>query len=361
VPDAAEVSKLRIAMVAPPWFPIPPDGYGGIENVIACLVDELVEAGHEVTLVSAGAHRTRAQHHVPVFDEPPTGQDCSAFIETWYTARAEAALPEARADIVHDHSLAGPLGARGRACPTVHTAHNPVHARFGDYLRHLGTAIAPVAISNAQVDAAPDLSWAGCVPNGIDLAEFPFQPAKSEYLLFLGRITPEKGAHLAIDIALAADRPIIVAGRCEEPTERRYFQEMIEPRLGRGVQWVGPADSAHRNELLANAAGLLCPFQWDEPFGMVIAEAAACGTPTIATPRGAAPELIEHGLTGFLAADHDAAVQAVAELHRVEPTACRMHAATSFSATRMATGYVSVYRHVLSAHREHGADGSHRD
>lgn len=152
--------SLRIGMIAPPWFEVPPAEYGGIENVIAGLVDELVRQGHLVTLLSTGRHQTNAQQHIAVFDAPPADPMGSTFIETWYAARADSALRElADLDLVHDHTLAGILSARGRVCPTVHTAHNPVHARFGDYLRALGETVNPVALSRAQMEAAPDLPW----------------------------------------------------------------------------------------------------------------------------------------------------------------------------------------------------------
>lgn len=337
---------LRIGMVAPPWFPVPPTGYGGIENTVAGLVDELVRHGHLVTLLSAGPHRTDAHHHVAVFDAPPTEPVGSAFIETWYAARADAALRELKLDVVHDHTLAGILSARARACPTVHTVHNPVHARFGDYLRALGRSVNLVALSGAQMEAAPDLPWAGCVPNAVDIASFPYQAVKSDYVMFLGRILPEKGTHLAIDAAVEAGHRIVVAGHCEESTERAYFDAEVRPRLGHGVDWFGPASFADKTRLMAHAAAVLCPSQWAEPFGLVAAEAMACGTPVIATPLGAAPEIIVDQKTGFLVNPRDL-TDAVRSVHHIDPRACRSHAETAFGLERMAHAYTDIYRRVL--------------
>jgi glycosyltransferase involved in cell wall biosynthesis len=338
---------LRIGMIAPPWFELPPAGYGGIEAVVAGLVDQLVRHGHDVTLLSAGRHRTKSQLHIPIFDTTPAEPIGTAFIETWYAARADAALRDLDLDIVHDNTLAGVLSARGRLCPTVHTAHNPVDARFGDYLRMLGTAINPVALSRAQIAAAPDLPWAGCVPNGVDLDRFPYQPVKSDYVLFLGRIRPEKGAHLAIDAATEAGTRIIVAGRCDDPTEQAYFDVEIRPRLGPAVEWFGPADFAAKTRLMSQASAVVCPFQWAEPFCLVAAEAMACGTPVIATPMGAAPELILDHVTGFLVQPSGMA-DAVRAAKTIDPQACRAHAEASFGLVRMAAGYASVYLDVLS-------------
>ncbi len=337
---------LRIGVIAPPWFEVPPAGYGGIENVVAGLVDELVRQGHLITLLSAGRHQTNAQQHIAVFDTPPAEPVGSAFIETWYAARADAALRVLELDVVHDHTLAGVLSARGRACPTVHTAHNPVHARFGDYLRVLGGAINPVALSRAQMRAAPDLPWAGCVPNGLDIDSFPYQPVKSDYVVFLGRILPEKGTHLAIDAAIEAGRRIIVAGRCEEPTEQAYFDAEIRPRLGRRVEWFGPATFAAKTRLMAGAAAVLCPFQWAEPFCLVAVEAMACGTPVIATSLGAAPELIADQETGFLV-EPGGLADAVRSADHIDPWICRAHAETTFGPQRMGSGYAEIYRRAV--------------
>jgi len=342
-----EDRPLRIGMLAPPWFEVPPVGYGGIENVVAGLVDQLVTYGHHVTLLSAGRHLTKAQRHIPVFAEAPQQPIGTAFVETWYAARAETTLRDLELDIIHDHTLTGGLSAPGRRVPTVQTVHNPVDARLGDYLLGLGTTVHPVALSRAQMTSAPDLPWIGCVPNGIDLGQFPYQEAKSDYVLFLGRILPEKGTHLAIDAAAKARVRIIIAGPGEDPREQTYFDAEVRPRLGRHAEWFGPADFAAKTQLLANARAVLCPFQWEEPFGLVMAEAMACGTPVIATPRGAAPELIRNNVTGFLTPPEGMA-QAIQQVATIEPLACRTQAETAFGLDQMATGYERVYRKCLA-------------
>jgi glycosyltransferase involved in cell wall biosynthesis len=344
--NTQKARSLRIAMVAPPWFHVPPAGYGGIENVVATLTDELVKLGHHVTLLSAGDHATAADQHIAVFQSTPTEPVGTAFIEAWYAARVDASLRNLDIDIVHDHTLAGVLTASGRSSPTLHTVHNPVHARFGDYLRALAPAIRTVALSRTQVRAAPDLPWVGTVANGIDIARFPFRRDKSDYLLFLGRVLPEKGTHLAIDAAEKAGRRIVIAGRCDEPAESAYFNAEIKPRLGPTVEWHGPANFVEKVALLASAAAVLCPFQWPEPFCLVAIEAMACGTPVIATPMGAAPEVIVPQKTGFLAAPSDLA-NAIARLDDIDPGACRSHAERTFNGERMARGYERIYRSLV--------------
>ncbi|MEU4447408.1 glycosyltransferase family 4 protein [Actinosynnema sp. NPDC050801] len=338
---------LRIGMVAPPWLSIPPDGYGGIESVVATLVDGLVDLGHEVTLFAAGPHGTKAQHAVRVFDEVAVpGQD-GEFPALLYTALVSAAVADAGLDLVHEHTITGLLAAPARTAPTVHTVHNPVHARFGEYLRRIGDAVSLVALTDYQIECAEDLNWVGRVFNAIDTNAFRHVPLKDDYLLYLGRITPEKGVHVAIDAARAAGRRIVVAGRCAEPREREYFEQEVGPRLGPGVEWFGHADFAQKAALLGGASGVLCPFQWPEPFCMVIPEALACGTPVVALRRGSAAELVVDGYNGYAVDDAADLPSAIAALADVDPRDCRRDAEERFGAERMARAYQDVYRAVL--------------
>jgi glycosyltransferase involved in cell wall biosynthesis len=279
---------LRIAMVAPPWFEVPPQGYGGIEAVCAGLVDRLVARGHRVTLIGAGRDRTAADF-VATFSEPPSVRLGEPVPEVLHSAAVARVLAEVEVDLVHDHTLAGPLLAAGRPVPTVVTAHGPVEGEFGDYYRHLGDWVGLVAISDAQRRSAPDLPWLATVYNGIDVDAYPFREAKDEYVLFLGRFSADKGAHLAIDAARASGRPIVLAGKCSEPAERAYFLREISPRLGPDVWLFGEAGAADKRELLARACCLVFPVCWKEPFGMVLIEALACGTPVVALNRGSVP------------------------------------------------------------------------
>jgi glycosyltransferase involved in cell wall biosynthesis len=343
---------LRIAVVAPPWYELPPVGYGGIESMVADLVDQLVSRGHDVTLIGAGRNRTRANRFVRVFDRPPSERLGTPVPEVLHAAATGAALRDLDVDIVHDHSLAGPLLASGRRVPTLVTMHGPVDGDLGDYYRTLGADIDVVAISEAQRRLNPQLNWVGTVHNAIDVGTFPFRPVKDDYVLWLGRFCADKGPHLAIDVARAAGVHLVLAGKCSEPPERAYFEQEIAPRLGAGVTYVGEADARRKRELLSGARALVFPIQWDEPFGMVMIEALACGTPVVATRRGSVPEIVEPGRTGFVLDAPEEFPAALARLEELDPAACRRAAEQRFDLPVMARGYEQLYRALVDARRQ---------
>jgi glycosyltransferase involved in cell wall biosynthesis len=339
---------LRIAMVAPPWFEVPPQGYGGIEAVCAGLVDRLVARGHRVTLIGAGRDRTAADF-VATFAEPPSVRLGEPVPEVLHSAAVARVLEEVEVDLVHDHTLAGPLLAAGRPVPTVVTAHGPVEGEFGDYYRQLGDWVGLVAISDAQRRSAPDLPWLGTVHNGIDVDAYPFREAKEEYVLFLGRFSPDKGAHLAIDAARAAGRSIVLAGKCSEPAERAYFLEEISPRLGPDVWLFGEAGAADKRELLARARCLVFPVCWDEPFGMVLVEALACGTPVVALKRGSVPEIVVDDVCGVVCEETAELPAGIEAAGRLDPRQWRSYVRERFGLAAMVAGYEAVYRRALAA------------
>jgi glycosyltransferase involved in cell wall biosynthesis len=341
------LGPLRIAMIAPPWFTVPPQGYGGVENMCADLVDGLVERGHEVTLIGAGNAGTKAGRFVSTYGDPPSGRLGEPLPEVLHTAAVARVLDSLDVDLVHDHTLAGPLLARGRRVPTVVTMHGPVAGEPGEYYRQLGDTVSLVAISAAQRRAAPDLAWRGTVHNAVDVMSFPYRADKEEMVLFLGRLHPDKGVHLAIDAARAAGLPIVVAGKCSEPVELEYFRTFIEPRLGPDVTIFGTADAAAKRDLLARAAALVFPILWDEPFGMVMIEAMACGTPVVALRRGAVPEVVVDGVTGILCDDPAELPAAVSAARKLSSATCRTHVESCFDAASMVDGYEAVYREVL--------------
>jgi glycosyltransferase involved in cell wall biosynthesis len=338
---------LRIAMIAPPWFTVPPHGYGGVENMCADLVDGLVERGHEVTLIGAGDPGTKADLFVPTYADPPSGRLGEPLPEVLHTAAAARVLDGLDVDLVHDHTLAGPLMARGRGIPTVVTMHGPVAGEPGEYYRQLEDTVDLVAISDAQRRAAPDLPWLGTVYNAVDVESFPYRADKEELLLFLGRLHPDKGVHLAIDAARRVGLPIVVAGKCSEPVELEYFRTQIEPRLGSDVTIFGTADAIEKRDLLARAAALVFPILWEEPFGMVMIEAMACGTPVVALRRGAVPEVVVDGVTGVLCSHPVELPAAIAAARRLAPAGCREHVRSRFDVGTMVAGYEALYRKAL--------------
>ena len=355
-PSRRAESPLRIGMIAPPWFALPPEGYGGTESVVASLVDQLVELGHEVTLVAAGEHRTRATHHIATYEEPPTDQlGSSPMPEVIHAAEAAQAIEGLDLDLVHDHSLAGPLLARGRDIPTLATIHGPSLGDNGDYFTRLGRTIGLVSISHAQRNDAPDLNWVGTVYNAVDLTSFPFRATKERDVLWVGRFSPEKGAHIAIDAARRAGRRIVLAGKLNEPAEHEYFDDAVRPLLGPDAEYIGEADAALKRELYAKASCLVFPISWDEPFGMVMVEAMACGTPVVATRRGSVPEVVDDGRTGIIVDDLDDLPSAIARADELDPHECRAHVAANFDLPVMGAGYERIYRRALERGSSAGA------
>jgi glycosyltransferase involved in cell wall biosynthesis len=249
---------------------------------------------------------------------------------------------------VHDHTIAGPLLARGRSAPTVVTAHGPVTGFHADYYQRLGRTVNLVAISDAQRRANSDLSWFGTVHNAVDVASFPFRADNDGYVLWLGRFSNEKGPQLAIDAARAAGIPIVLAGKLNEPDEREFFAREIAPRLGVGVDYVGEADASLKRVLLSGARALVFPIQWEEPFGMVMIEAMACGTPVVAMRRGSVPQVVRDRVSGLVVDTYDELVAAIDLVSAIDPADCRAHVEKYFDLPVMARGYERVYRAVVA-------------
>lgn len=333
---------LRVAVVVPPWYDVPPDAYGGIERMTADLVDELVVRGHQVWLIGTGEDRTLATF-VPAGRRPDLASIGRSIPTIRCAAEAEQALRSLDVDVVHDHSEAGPLLAGCRSAPTVVTAHGPVTGPFRDYYRALGSSIRLVGLSQAQLSEAPELNWAGVVPNGVRVDGLRCPGPKEDYVAFLGRMSPDKGAHLAVAAARAAGRPIRLAGRCVEPEERRYFEEVIRPLLGPDVEWLGEAGTAMKRELLSRARCLLFPICWEEPFGMVMIEANACGTPVVALRRGSVAEVIQDGVNGYVCDHPDQLPDAVRAAELLDPARCRDQLRGRFDPPTMARGYEEIY------------------
>jgi glycosyltransferase involved in cell wall biosynthesis len=251
--------------------------------------------------------------------------------------------------VVHDHSLAGPLTARARQVPTVVTAHGPVQDDLAAYYAHLGPGVYLVAISEFQRSRAPELPWVGVVHNAIPIDEYPFRADKEDFCLFLGRVNGEKAPDLAIEAARAAGRRIVLAAKCTEPDEQRYFEERVRPLLGDDAEWVGTADTEEKKDLLARAACLVFPIQWDEPFGLVMVEAMACGTPVVALRRGSVEEVVADGVSGYVRDRLEELPAAIRRTGELDPAACRDHVAGRFDVRTMADGYERIYRELAAS------------
>lgn len=337
---------MKIAEIAPPWFAVPPAGYGGIEWVVALLADGLIERGHDVTLFASGGSITRAKLE-SAFENPPGGPNIGkAYYEIVHALTAYRRRDEF--DVIHDHcGIIGPaIGAHiGR--PVVHTLHGP----FTEDAKHvyglLSGPIHVVAISKAQRSFCPGLNYAGTVYNGIDLDRYPFRPKKEDFLLFLGRINREKGPEVAVEVAARAGMKLVMAVKRAEDFEKEYWREVVEPRLTGSEQIIGEISVEEKADLLGRARAVLFPIQWPEPFGLVMTEAMACGTPVVSFTLGAAPEVIAQGRTGFLVQTVDEMVAAVNRVDEIDPEACRAHVAERFSAGAMVAGYEEIFERLL--------------
>jgi glycosyltransferase involved in cell wall biosynthesis len=338
---------MKIAEIAPPWFAVPPVRYGGIEWVVALLADGLADRGHDTTLFASGGSITRAKL-VSVFEEPPGGRHIG---EIFYdVTHASAAYRAAGSfDLIHDHSgIIGPAIGAHVATPVVHTLHGPFTDEAKKIYTTLSGLIWYVAISEAQRAFCPDLSYAGTVHNGIDLSRYPFRDEKEDFLLFLGRINREKGPELAVDVAHRTGRKLVMAVKMAEQFEQDYWREVVEPRLDGSEEIIGEITVDEKADLLARAAAVLFPIQWPEPFGLVMTEAMASGTPVISFANGAAPEVILDGITGFLVETLDEMCEAVERTPTIKAEMCRAHVEANFSADAMVEGYLKAFDRVLS-------------
>jgi glycosyltransferase involved in cell wall biosynthesis len=337
--------KLRIAILSPVWFAVPPSGYGGIEWIVSLLADGLTEQGHEVTLFASGDSRTNATL-ASVYDHAPSEQIGRSLPELRHALACYARADDF--DVINDHT--GPLGAALGGlvpAPVVHTVHGPVEGEPGHVYEGIGK-VAPevglISISLNQRRPKPHLNWVANIPNALDLEHYPCKPHRGEYLLFLGRMNHEKGAHRAIAVAMELGLPLKLAGKVREARERSYFDEFVEPHLGDGIEYLGEVNHGTKVELLQNARATLFPIEWEEPFGLVMIESMACGTPVIATRHGAVPEVIADGRGGIIVDHWHEIVDALERAEAIDPIECRHYAEERFAPERMVGDYVRAYR-----------------
>ena len=344
-----ERKTLRVAVVAPPWIPVPPPGYGGIEAVVALVCNELVARGHDVTLFAAPGSRSAARLYSPLqgthADQIGSSLYESDHVSTAYDAIDRAAAEDQPFDVVHDHSGFTAVAMAGRvSAPVVHTLHAPFNDETRLFYQRHGHKARLVAISRFQLEhAPPGVRVADVVPNPIRIEDWPFCEDKDDYLLWMGRMDPTKGAHRAIAAARAAGTRLVLAGPVQ-PGQEDYFRREIEPHVdGCAVSFLGEVGGVHRKELFARAKAFVMPIRWAEPFGMVMVEALACGTPVIAFPEGAASEIVIDGENGFHVADEESMAAAVGLLDAIDPARCRESVTSRYDAAIVADGYEAVY------------------
>jgi glycosyltransferase involved in cell wall biosynthesis len=336
---------MKVAVLSPVWFPVPPPGYGGIEWVVSLLADGLVDAGHDVTLFASGDSRTKARLRA-VYDVAPSQEIGRSQTEIRHALACFERADEF--DVISDHS--GPPAAAlagGVRTPTLHTVHGPLGGEPGELYEQIAR-VAPrvglISLTLNQRKPHPDLPWLANIPNALDFSLYPFVPHRGDYLLFLGRMSPEKGAHRATTVALETGVPLKLAGKMREPPEQRYFRELVEPHLHDGqVEYLGEVSQGEKVELLQHARAVLFPIDWEEPFGLVMIEAMACGTPVIATRRGSVPEVIEDGRSGLIVDDWRAMETAIERADELDPHEIRRAVEERFSRDRMVADYLAAF------------------
>jgi glycosyltransferase involved in cell wall biosynthesis len=344
-------APLRVAMLAPPWISVPPPGYGGVESVVSVLTEALVQRGNQVTLFCAPGSRSSAQVVTLLAESHPDEIERSLY-EVDHVARAfeaiDLAARDRRFDVVHDHCGFTALAMADRLdTPLVHTLHGQFTTSTASFYARHGHKAALVGISRAQLASAPSqLHPVRAIPNPIDVRDWPLREHKENYLLWIGRMTAEKGPHRAIAAARAAGIPLVLAGVIQ-PGQQAFFDREVAPHIdGERVRFLGEISGSLKRSVFAGARALLMPIRWEEPFGMVMVEALACGTPVIAFPEGAASELVVDGHTGFLVEDEWAMGAAVGELPRIAARDCRAWVAEHCDVDVVAAAYESTYRSV---------------
>lgn len=341
---------MRIAQVAPLWERVPPPAYGGAELVVGLLTDELARRGHEVTLFASGDSMTLAQLeavHPRALRLDPQVREAGIY-EMLQLSQVYARAKEF--DIIHSHMGCAALPYAGLVkTPTVHTLHGIftpdneklfVHAKKQPY----------VSISNTQREPRLGLNYVATVYNGIDIKSHTFhlQPNDPPYLAFLGRISPEKGTHLAIAIAKASGWHLKMAGKVDV-VDREYYETQIKPEIdGTQIEYLGEADHAMKNALMGRAVATLFPITWREPFGLVMVESMAAGTPVIALHLGSTSEVIRQGVSGFLCDTVEECIAAIPKAVELDRRACRKYVERKFGVQHMVDGYEAVYQQVLA-------------
>ncbi|HEY0700577.1 MAG TPA: glycosyltransferase family 4 protein, partial [Micromonospora sp.] len=333
-------------MVVPPWYELPPAGYGGVEQVCAALVDALVVRGHQVTLFGAGTGSGTAARFVGTSGELQQNRVGEVLPELAHLARTDQMISPESFDVVHDHTTIGPIAAPQRPVPTVATVHGRPTGELGDILADVDPSVGLVAISHAQRRLRPHLPWVATVHHGLAGTDVTPDPKGDGGgpVLWLARFAADKGPDLAIRACREAGLPLVLAGKCAEPGEQRYLDDVIEPMAGPGVTIIRNPDRQTCVSLLRAARCLIMPIRWEEPFGMVMLEAMATGTPVVALNRGAVPELVDDGRTGLVRDDPADLPQALREVGELDPADCVDHVRRCFGADRMAEGYERVYR-----------------
>jgi glycosyltransferase involved in cell wall biosynthesis len=339
------LNTLKVGLLAPPWAAVPPPGYGGTESVVCQLAQGLTAAGQDVVLYATGDSTA-----------PVTTLYATASANWDRIGHGEVELPHvmhgyealAGCDIIHDHTLLGPAWALASGYDrVVTTCHGPFSGELRAIYRRYGKRLPVVAISHDQAAHAPEIAVDRVIHHGLDPDDYPVGGGDGGYLLFLGRMTPDKGVREAVLAARAAGEPLVIAAKNREPAEKAYFTEQVKPLLTDDVHVAGEVTGSAKLSLLGGAKALLNPIRWAEPFGLVMIEAMACGTPVIGCPNGAAPEIVETGTTGFLCSGLAELVAAIDRVGQLDRDACRAAVIERFSTSRMVADHLALYQEMV--------------
>jgi glycosyltransferase involved in cell wall biosynthesis len=337
---------MRIGLIAPPWVPVPPTRYGGIEAVIDRLARGLVRAGHEVLLAAPGNSTCPVPRMAGTDDAAEGAPMCADMnAELRHVLMSYAAMSDM--DVIHDHTTVGPLMHRwDGSAPVVTTFHGPFDPNMAPIYRAY-RGIHTIAISHHQASTAVGATVTRVIHHGIDVADVPVGKGDGGYASFLGRMSPEKGPREAILIARAAGVPLKMAAKLREPSERAYFESEVKPLLCSDVEYLGELGERDKLALLGGSFALVNPMQWAEPFGLVMIEALATGTPVVATPRGAAPEIIDEGVTGYLRKEQRGLAKALVDAAQLDRAQCRAVACQRFDSEAMVGKHIQLYADLL--------------
>ena len=347
---------MKIAIVAPPWIKIPPARYGGIEAVIALLADGLAERGHDVTLftVMESVSDAQVRHFFEHEQCSLLAGQTSIFLNAAITHSLGSYIEIADQgdfDIIHDNTWKeGLASAFFIDIPVVHTLHSPLdESNKHFYELFVGRKdLHFTTISDFQQTVLPGLNYAGTVYNSIEIESYPYSEEKEDYLLYLSRFNHEKAPHIACEAAKRLGMRLILAGKVSEPDEHEYFDTMIKPYLNDKIKYAGEVSDEEKKRLFAGATAFVYPLQWEEPFGIVMIEAMACGTPVVTYKRGAAPELVENGVNGYLADDFEDLLDCIGKVQDIKSKRCREYVEKHFSVGAMVDGYERVYSQILN-------------
>ena len=338
--------SLRIAQIAPVIERVPPLKYGGVERVIHALTEKLVARGHRVTLFGSGDSRSSAAlRSVRTVNLRESKITAVNDVNYWTLLNLSEAYGRAdEFDVIHDHNsfAALPLAEQSNT-PVIFTLHYEYASRPELYRRFRRPRLA--AVSEAQAKETPGLNYAGVVYNGLPMENYPFSTDSDGYLLYVGRICREKGVRYAVEAALAAKLPLVIAGH---QADRWYFRRYIAPHLSDSIRWVGEIDQNERNRLMSRALAFLHPALWPEPFGLTMIEAMACGCPVIAFDNGAIAEVVASGRSGFVVKSVSEMIEAVGRTPQLDREYCRDYALNKFSDEKMADSYEKIYRTLIS-------------